>query len=426
MFFKKRKSTPKDLWTAIQKDDMDGVKKCLKDGVDLHAQTPKDENEYGNTILENLIIDAGSSKEKFEILKTVLDSGAELFPDDVNWATTSHSPYSEKRFDLVLDTYLKQGGDVNVTAGPTGETLLQSCINDNIVDNRHGGDNKQLNKFVKRLLEKGANPNLGGIDYFPLHAACMHGNTELVDMLLAHGADVLAKDFNGKTAFSGIYDSIYISDKEKVALSDKLKVALKKQVKELNQFAEQITRQPEKETQVKPSKPVERIPGIWTEEELRAHREEIDAATKHWKDRKPKEPQEPKETQVKPSKPAERIPGIWTEEELRAHREEIDAATKHWKDRKPKEPQEPKETQVKPSKPAERIPGIWTEEELRVNREKIDAATKHWKDRKPKEPQEPVESPVKRTENRHARYERTGDDRGLNITISGMLRKNDR
>ena len=426
MFFKKRKSTPKDLWTAIQKDDMDGVKKCLKDGVDLHAQTPKDEDEYGNTILENLIIDAGQSKEKFEILKTVLDSGAELFSDDVYWATTtSHSSYSEKRFDLVLDTYLKQGGDVNVT-GPTGETLLQSCINGNIVDNRHGGDNKQLNKFVKRLLEKGANPNLGGTDYFPLHAACIKGNTELVDMLLAHGADVLAKDFNGKTAFSGIYDSIYLSDKEKGALSDKLKAALKNQVKELNQFAEQITRKPEKETQVKPTKPAERIPGIWTEEELRVHREQIDAATKHWKDRKPKEPQEPKETQVKPSKPVERIPGIWTEEELRVHREKIDAATKHWKDRKPKEPQEPKETQVKPTKPAERIPGIWTEEELRVHREEIDAATKHWKDKKPKEPQEPIESPVKRTENRHARYERTGDDRGLNITISGMLRKNDR
>ena len=329
MFFKKRKSTPKDLWTAIQKDDMDGVKKCLKDGVDLHAQTPKD--KYENTILQNLIIEAGQSKEKFEILKTVLDSGAELFSDDVFWATGTHSPYSEKRFDLVLDTYLKQGGDVNVVTGPIGETLLQACINDNIVDNiRHGEDNKQLNKFVKRLLEKGANPNLGGLDYFPLHAACMKGNTELVDMLLAHGADVLAKDFNGKTAFSGIYDSIYLSDKEKVALSDKLKVALKNQVKELNQFAEQITRKPEKETQVKPSKPVERIPGIWTEEELRA------------------------------------------------------------------------------------------------NREKIDAATKHWKDRKPKEPQEPIESPVKRTENRHARYERRGDDRGLNITINGMLRKNDR
>lgn len=329
IFFKERKSTPKDLWTAIQKDDMDGVKKCLKDGVDLHAQTPKDESE--NTILENLILDAGQSKEKFEILKTVLDSGAELFPDDVDCATSFiNDPYSEKRFDLVVDTYLKQGGDVNVT-GPTGETLLQSCINDNILAKIHSKDNnKQLNKFVKRLLEKGANPNLGGIGYFPLHAACMKGNTELVDMLLAHGADVLAKDFNGKTAFSGIYDSIYLSDKEKVALSDKLKVALKNQVKELNQFAEQITRKPEKETQVKPSKPVERIPGIWTEEELRVHREEIDAATKHWKDRKPKEPQEP------------------------------------------------------------------------------------------------IESPVKRTENRHARYERTGDDRGLNITISGMLRKNDR
>ena len=376
MFFKKRKSTPKDLWTAIQKNDMDGVKKCLKDGVDLHAQTPKD--KYENTILQNLIIDAGQSKEKFEILKTVLDSGAELFPDDVDWATSTNSPYSEKRFDLVLNTYLKQGGDVNVT-GPTGETLLQSCINGNILAKIHSKDNnKQLNKFVKRLLEKGANPNLGGIGVFPLHAACKNGNTELVDMLLAHDADVLAKDFNGRTAFSEIYDSIYLNDKEKVALSDKLKVALKNQVKELNQFAEQITRKPEKETQ------------------------------------------------VKPTKPAERIPGIWTEEEMRVRREQIDAATKHWKDRKPKEPKEPKETQVKPSKPAERIPGIWTEEELRVHREQIDAATKHWKDRKPKEPQEPIESPVKRTENRHARYERTGDDRGLNITISSMLRKNDR
>lgn len=329
MFFKKRKSTPKDLWTAIQKDDMDGVKKCLKDGVDLHAQTPKD--KYENTILQNLIIDAGQSKEKFEILKTVLDSGAELFPDDVDCATSLiNDPYSEKRFDLVLDTYLKQGGGLNVTC-TTGETLLQSCINLNIRPKIHSEDNnKQLNKFVKRLLKKGANPNLGGNDYFPLHAACKDGNIELVDMLLAHGADVLAKDNIDRTAFSEIYDSIYLSDKEKVALSDKLKVALKNQVKELNQFTEQITRKPEKETQVKPTRPAERIPGIWTEEELRAHRE------------------------------------------------------------------------------------------------KIDAATKHWKDRKPKEPQEPIESPVKRTENRHARYERTGDDRGLNITISGMLRKNDR
>ena len=54
---------------------------------------------------------------------------------------------------------------------------------------------------VRRLLQRGANPNAkapwGGT---PLHTAAMHGNTEIVKVLLDHGASVTIRNDAGQTS----------------------------------------------------------------------------------------------------------------------------------------------------------------------------------------------------------------------------------
>lgn len=56
--------------------------------------------------------------------------------------------------------------------------------------------------MAERLLAAGADTNVhqqGG--WTPLHAAAARGSVELINMLLGHGADITAKNDDGKTAF---------------------------------------------------------------------------------------------------------------------------------------------------------------------------------------------------------------------------------
>jgi ankyrin repeat protein len=75
---------------------------------------------------------------------------------------------------------LSAGADVN-EAKPDGATILVVAA--------HGGHAE----FSKFLLEKGADPNAAGAGYTALHAAILRSLPDLVEALIARGADVNAR-----------------------------------------------------------------------------------------------------------------------------------------------------------------------------------------------------------------------------------------
>jgi ankyrin repeat protein len=54
--------------------------------------------------------------------------------------------------------------------------------------------------MVELLLSRGADVNLASGAGAPIHAAAMKGRSEIVNRLLAAGADPLARDYEGRTA----------------------------------------------------------------------------------------------------------------------------------------------------------------------------------------------------------------------------------
>jgi len=84
---------------------------------------------------------------------------------------------------------LESGGDIDAMDKETSMKLLHQAV---IAGNRYE---------VERLLAHGADVNArNGDGWTPLHQAASNGNREMAELLLAHGADVNAKDeINGFT-----------------------------------------------------------------------------------------------------------------------------------------------------------------------------------------------------------------------------------
>lgn len=60
------------------------------------------------------------------------------------------------------------------------------------------------NKLVGQLLQQGVDINTNFQGFTALHVACMHGNRELVDVLLNHSRSVQPIDFAIKTTDRGM------------------------------------------------------------------------------------------------------------------------------------------------------------------------------------------------------------------------------
>lgn len=88
---------------------------------------------------------------------------------------------------------LEQGADPDLAAGnPSGVRPLHSAV-----ANR---DRDAALTVAAALLDAGAGPNVaqqGG--WTPLHSAALHGDLDLVELLLRHGADPAPESDDGKT-----------------------------------------------------------------------------------------------------------------------------------------------------------------------------------------------------------------------------------
>jgi uncharacterized protein len=110
----------------------------------------------------------------------------------------------------VVETLLKRGLNVN-EQDEEGCTALMLAIAARPIHSmlgltqyEPGGSMEQRRRIVRMLIEKGAKVNLKASGWFikqetALMWAAAVGDEEIIRMLLAHGADVNAKDDSGNT-----------------------------------------------------------------------------------------------------------------------------------------------------------------------------------------------------------------------------------
>nr|MBO6295302.1 ankyrin repeat domain-containing protein [Schwartzia sp. (in: firmicutes)] len=130
------------------------------------------------------LMHAASNNKHSEIIKMLLDAGADLNARDKNGNPPLMYSDGPETFRLLVN----DGAKVNMTYAD-GETLLM----------RAGANGAKL------LVDAGANVNITDNDgETPLISAVRHGDVEKVKVLLAAGADVKAKDKKGVTPLIAI------------------------------------------------------------------------------------------------------------------------------------------------------------------------------------------------------------------------------
>jgi ankyrin repeat protein len=148
----------------------------------------------------DLIQAAGPSIDIFEAaaLPGVVGHGAELLQSDPNlaavWSRDGFTALHLASYfgnDAMADLLLRYGADANAVSR-NGMALRPL----------HSAAASQCTDIVELLLAHGAEPNAkqhGG--WSPLHAAVASGNALLVKLLLAHAADPNLTNDDGKSAF---------------------------------------------------------------------------------------------------------------------------------------------------------------------------------------------------------------------------------
>ena len=147
------------MW-AVAQGHPDVVRLLIEHGADIRARSS----------VRRVIVNTGTAGGDAEF-----NGGSMVVPEDRGGYTpllfaARHGDVESA--GLLLDA----GADANDTA-PTGTSALVVAA--------HGG-HTALARF---LLEKGADPNAAAAGYTALHAAILRGDHELLQALLAHGAD---------------------------------------------------------------------------------------------------------------------------------------------------------------------------------------------------------------------------------------------
>ena len=148
-----------------------------------------------------------------ELVTLLTKFGAKLDYSDVLGRTALHFAigYDDMTFERQLEwsdtstaeILLSAGADANVMDTKGCTPLYLACSRGN-------------SEFVKVLLSRGANPNIGTTGNYPLLAACSGQHYDSVKLLVEYNADVNVHDKNGKTALhhaleSKSYHSIVLS-----------------------------------------------------------------------------------------------------------------------------------------------------------------------------------------------------------------------
>jgi ankyrin repeat protein/beta-lactamase regulating signal transducer with metallopeptidase domain len=203
------------LHLAAYMADIEKVKKCLEEGIDINSQ-----EDFCCAALH-----AAANSGKKDIVEFLISKGATVDAIDSRGMTPLF--YAAKHnYEDIADLLLAKGADVNANKG--GSTLLYGAIMDDSKDAanlliRKGANVSARNDdgwtplafaaiwgvadMVELLISKGADVNEKSIaDYAgdtPLHFAIWNAGKDVVELLISKGADVNAEDGEGHTPLYG-------------------------------------------------------------------------------------------------------------------------------------------------------------------------------------------------------------------------------
>ena len=156
------------------------IKTLVELGADINTK-----DGIGNTPLHEAIV----SNKNPEIIKTLVELGADISTEDGFGDTPLHKAAASIEGPEVIKTLVELGADINAK-GKIGDTPLHKA----------SASNKNP-EVIKTLVELGADINAKKVfEYTPLHeAARLNENPEVIKTLVELGADVNAKGKFGDT-----------------------------------------------------------------------------------------------------------------------------------------------------------------------------------------------------------------------------------
>ena len=169
-----------------------------------------DANQIEDKEIKPLEIFSAIENGNLEMVRKLLEKGADPNLQDSNGRTLLHTAVIEVQVDIVHEL-INKGAQVNTQDNSKQSPLLDAAeLVDDVDDQKEVAD---LEIIVKYLLKAGANPNVKDSDSdnkTPLHFAAQCNNTSMVQDLINHGAIIDAKDNDQHTPlhFTAIFDVV--------------------------------------------------------------------------------------------------------------------------------------------------------------------------------------------------------------------------